>query len=87
MGESLISIAAAGDGALSGGLIDKVLSDKVTRAELDALLLASRDAARQIVTDHGNVVEALRDALLERDELVGPDITDVIAACEAEVTT
>ena len=87
MGESLISIAAAGDGALSGGLIDKVLSDKVTRAELDALLLASRDAARQIVTDHSNVVEALRDALLERDELVGPDITDVIAACEAEVTT
>jgi cell division protease FtsH len=87
MGESLISIAAAGDGALSGGLIDKVLSDKVTRAELDALLLSSRDAARQIVTDHRNVVEALRDALLERDELVGTDITDVIAACQAGVTT
>jgi cell division protease FtsH len=87
MGESLISIAAAGEGALSGGLIDKVLSDKVSRAELDALLLASRDAARQIVTEHGAVVESLRDALLERDELVGTDITDVIATSLAQLTT
>jgi cell division protease FtsH len=86
MGESLISIAAAGEGALSGGLIDKVLSDKVTRAELDALLLTSRDAARQIITEHDAVVESLRDALLERDELVGTDITDVIAKCLAGIT-
>jgi cell division protease FtsH len=86
MGESLISIAAAGEGALSGGLIDKVLSDKVSRAELDALLLTSRDAARQIITEHDAVVESLRDALLERDELVGTDITDVIAKCLAGVT-
>jgi cell division protease FtsH len=78
MGESLISIAAAGNGLLSGGLVEKVLADKEARAELDALLVSSRDAAHQIVTEHPAVVEALRDALLERDELVGDEITDVI---------
>jgi len=86
MGDSLISVAAAGDGVLSGGLIDKVLGDKAARAELDALLLASRDAARKIVAEHGNVVESLRDALLERDELVGQDIINVITESLAKVT-
>jgi len=84
MGESLISIAAAGTGILSGGLVEKVLADKDARAELDALLASSRDAARAIVAEHGNVVEVLRDALLERDELVGPEIIDVIASSLAQ---
>jgi len=85
MGDSLISIAAAGTGLLSGGLVEKVLADKEARAELDALLSSSRDAARAIVTEHSVVVEALRDALLERDELVGSEITDVITDCLVEL--
>jgi ATP-dependent Zn protease len=87
MGNSLISVAAAGNGYLAGNLVDKVLGDKAARAELDALLLSSREIARQIVADHADVVEALRDALLERDELVGPEISDVIEARLVEVTT
>jgi ATP-dependent Zn protease len=86
MGDSLISIAAAGTGLLSGGLVEKVLADKEARAELDALLSSSRDAARAIVTEHSVVVEALRDALLERDELVGSEITDVITRSLVEPT-
>jgi ATP-dependent Zn protease len=86
MGDSLISVAAAGTGLLSGGLVEKVLADKEARAELDALLTSSRDAARLIVTAHGDVVEALRDALLQRDELVGSEITDVITGCLTELT-
>jgi cell division protease FtsH len=81
MGESPISIAAAGTGILSGGLVEKVLADKDARVELDALLVTSRDAARAIVSEHGEVVEALRDALMERDELVGGEITEVITGC------
>jgi cell division protease FtsH len=84
MGDSLISIAAAGTGILSGGLVEKVLADKEARAELDALLSSSRDVARAIITQHGAVVEALRDALLERDELVGSEITDVISQSLSE---
>ena len=78
MGTSLISVAAAGNGYLAGNLVDKVLGDKDARAELDALLMGSCDAAKAIVVEHGEVVEALRDALLDRDELVGSEITTVI---------
>ncbi|MGO9857293.1 MAG: AAA family ATPase [Acidimicrobiales bacterium] len=78
MGNSLISVAAAGSGYLEGSLVDKVLGDKDARAELDTLLMGSCDAAKAIVEAHPEVVEALRDALLERDELVGAEITDVI---------
>ena len=87
MGDSLVSIAAAGNGLLSGGLVEKVLADKEARAELDTLLKSSRDAARAIVAEHGRVGEALRDALLERDELTGSEITDVIAESLAEMAT
>ncbi|MGP0032559.1 MAG: AAA family ATPase [Acidimicrobiales bacterium] len=85
MGDSLISVAAAGEGLLSGGLVDKVLGDADARAELDALLTSSREAARRIVAAHREVVEALRDALLDRDELVGTEITGVIEARLAQV--
>jgi cell division protease FtsH len=85
MGTSLISVAAAGSGYLEGSLVDKVLGDKDARAELDGLLMASCDVAKEIVTKHPEVVEALRDALLERDELVGSEITDVIEAALLDV--
>jgi len=87
MGDSLISVAAAGNGLLTGGLVEKVLADKDARAELDALLATSRDVARAIVAEHGAVVEALRDALLERDELIGSEILDVITQCLAQQPT
>jgi hypothetical protein len=80
MGNSLISVAAAGNGYLEGSLVDKVLGDKDARVELDALLMGACDAAKAIVSEHPEVVEALRDHLLERDELVGTEITDVIEA-------
>ncbi len=80
MGNSLISVAAAGSGYQEGNLVDKVLGDRAARAELDTLLMGSCDSAKAIVDAHPEVVEALRDALLERDELVGSEITDVIDA-------
>jgi ATP-dependent Zn protease len=86
MGASLISVAAAGNGFGGGGLVDKVLADKDARAELDSLLMGSCDAAKDIVSKHPEVVEALRDALLDRDELVGSDITDVIEKALQEFT-
>jgi ATP-dependent Zn protease len=78
MGTSLISVAAGGPGPLGASLVDKVLADPATRTELDTLLMSSCTAAMDIVTEHADVVEALRDALMERDELVGTEITDVI---------
>ncbi len=84
MGNSLISVAAAGNGYADGNLVDKVLGDRAARAELDALLMGSCDSAKAIVDAHPEVVEALRDALLDRDELVGAEITEVIEAALEE---
>ena len=36
-----------------------------------------------MVEQHAHLVEALRDALLERDELIGEEITQIIVAAEA----
>ena len=42
------------------------------------LLGASKDSVTRMLDEHRNVVEALRDALLEREELIGDDILQVI---------
>ncbi len=60
--------------------MSKVLADEVSRKRLDAILTNAKDAALQLLGANGYIVEALRDALLARDELVGHEITDVIAA-------
>ena len=77
MGSTLVSAAALD---MPGNIVCKVTATDTGRDEVDALLHASRDGVRTMLTEHRYVVEALRDALLEREELVGAEILDVIAA-------
>jgi len=58
--------------------VAKVLSDDSARAAADALLSEARTDAEVLLRSNLDVVTALRDALLERDELIGEEITDVI---------
>ena len=80
MGGSMISLEASAGHA---DLVSKVLSDESTRKALEDLLQSARQAAKGVISSQRRVVEALRDALLERDELVGEEITSVIAAAGA----
>ena len=82
MGSSLLSIAAGSGGPFGGTLIDKVMADDVSRAEADELLHAAHQAARDIIASERAVVEALRDALIARSELIGTEIIDVIVSAE-----
>ena len=66
------------DAAPGGDIVAKVLSDDTARAAADALLSAARIDAEVLLRSNLDVVTALRDALLERDELIGDEITDVI---------
>ena len=59
-------------------IVAKVSSDEVGRAKIDELLEVTRDEVRTMLSDHRHVVEGLRDALLDREELIGDDITDAI---------
>jgi ATP-dependent Zn protease len=82
MGESLVSVDAASfPGA--GNLVAKVLGDEESRAALEQLLRDAKASASTLLVTHCNVLLALRDALLDREELVGDEILAVIAAAEA----
>jgi len=72
---SLISFAAT-----PHDLVSAVLSDAQARASLEAVLDEARSTVRRLLSRHRHLVEALRDALLERYELLGTEITDVLEA-------
>ncbi len=81
MGGTLVSFAAVHGSSLADpGLVGRVLADTDGRRLVEELLAGQRDAARELLREHRHLVEALRDALLERHELVGSEITDVLEA-------
>ena len=65
-------------------LVSAVLADRTARAELERVLEEARASVRRLLARHLHLVEALRDALLERHELIGPEITSVLEAAQAE---
>jgi ATP-dependent Zn protease len=86
MAHSLISYEVVGGGA-GANIVSKVLSDEPGRAALERILNNAKAAVTRMLDVHRPVIEALRDALLERDELLGEDIEDVIrGALPASIT-
>jgi ATP-dependent Zn protease len=79
MGSSLVSAAALD---MPGNIVSKVTSFDAGRQEVDDLLQGAKSEVRAMLDDNRHVIEALRDALLDRDELVGTEILDVIASAE-----
>lgn len=81
MGRSLLSLAAIESGG--SNLAATVLADRRARDEVEAILDEARSLVRLGLTANAHVLEALRDALLERSELVGAEIIAVIEAADA----
>jgi ATP-dependent Zn protease len=67
---------------MPGNIVTKVTAVDAGREEVDELLRGAKDDVRDMLDDNRHVIEALRDALLERDELVGAEILDVIAGAQ-----
>ena len=81
---TLVSFAAVQPGGLGGGnLVSRVLGDAQGREMVDRLLHEQRDVTTALLGENRHLVAALRDALLEREELVGAEITDVLRAARA----
>jgi len=76
MGTTLISAAALEYPA--GGVVSKVLATDDGRAEVEDLLSTAKASVAGMLGEHRHVVEALRDALLDRHELIGDEILEVI---------
>ena len=79
MAGSLISYDAIGQGAISQtNLVAKVLGDGDGKQRVEDILEAQRARVREVLEENSDVHAALRDALIQRDELVRDEIADVI---------
>ena len=78
LGGSLVS-EEAGMGPPGVDLVTRVLSSEERRQAVEGILGAAKGEVTRMLGAHRHVVEALRDALIERDELVGDEIAAVIA--------
>jgi ATP-dependent Zn protease len=79
MAGSLLSLDAA-QGALGEDLVSKVLSDEPSREAAEKILTEAKADAERLLVGHQPIHAALRDALLDKGELVGEEILDVIRA-------
>jgi hypothetical protein len=85
MAGSLVSLDAV-HGTGAANIVAKVMSDEASRVKLDGILDSARADVHELLGDYRYLVEALRDALLEREELIGVEIEDVLRAA-ADVHT
>jgi cell division protease FtsH len=85
MAGSLISFDAVAEGAISRtNLVAKVLADTEGKQRVEDILEAQRVRVREVLEENRDVHAALRDALIERDELVGDEIRVVIEKALAD---
>jgi cell division protease FtsH len=65
-------------------IVTRVASSDDGKARIEEMLAAARDEVRTMLVEHVQVVEALRDALLVRHELIGEEILEVISKAQLE---
>jgi ATP-dependent Zn protease len=80
MAGSLVSFDAIEAGPVAQGIVAKVLGDDEGRSAVERILNQAKSEVRSLLDEHRHLVVALRDALLEREELVGDEIVDVLRA-------
>jgi cell division protease FtsH len=81
---TLISYAAIQHGPFNdGNIVAKVLADDEGRSRVETLLAEQKAYTLDLLGRNRHLVEALRDALLEHDELIGHEITDVLEAAQS----
>jgi cell division protease FtsH len=84
MSDTLVSLAAVQNSGFSDtNLVGRVLSDSAGRKRTEELLQAQKVVVRGLLENNQHLVAALRDALVDRHELIGHEITDVLEAAKA----
>ena len=79
MGRSLVSASALANPFAGENPIKAVLADPERRTEVHELLEESKRRVRALLLQKRHVVEGIRDALLEREELIGDEIEALMA--------
>jgi len=84
MADSLVSFGAIQGSTLTDtNLVGRVLADGDGRRRVEDLMQQQKARAHSLIDANRHLVEALRDALLERHELIGREITDILEAAQA----
>jgi cell division protease FtsH len=79
MAGTLVSFAAVQGSMFSDtNIVGRVLGDGDGRRRVEELLQEQKVVVKGKLEDNQHLVAALRDALIDRDELVGREITDVL---------
>jgi ATP-dependent Zn protease len=79
MAGSLLSFEAMESGPINANnLVAKVLGDNDGKRRVEEILSAQKERVVALLEDNRDVVMALRDALVQRDELVGDAILEVV---------
>jgi cell division protease FtsH len=79
MGASLHSDAVVANPFMGGNPIQATLQDPKRREEVDGLLADCRTQVRALLIRKRHVVEGVKDALLEKEELIGDEIEALMA--------
>jgi ATP-dependent Zn protease len=79
MADTLVSFAAVRSSGLSDtNIVGRVLADSASRERVEQMLQQEKSMVTELLTRNQHLVRALRDALLDRHELIGHEITDVL---------
>ncbi len=84
LGDSPVSFRAANGGAFAGDFVAQVLGDPKARKAVDRILADAKHDTTRVLADHRYLIEALRKALLEREELDGEQIMAVLREAETQ---
>lgn len=87
MAGTLLSFEAVGSDPFGHGVVGRVLGDDEARRAVERILDRAKSDVRDLLDANRHLVEALRDALLEREELVGDEIVEVLRAAQDEHAT
>ncbi len=84
MTDTLVSYSAVQNSGFSDtNLVGRVLGDSEGRRRVEEMLQRQKVVVRGLLEANQHLVAALRDALLDRYELIGREITDVLEAAAA----
>jgi cell division protease FtsH len=82
MAGSLVSFEAVEPGPISQGIVGKVLANEDARGAVERLLDQAKADVHSLLDNNRHLVIALRDELLDSEELVGDEIVDVLHEAE-----
>jgi cell division protease FtsH len=80
MGENLISYGVLNENPYGGGPMSAILQDKQNREAIGKLLIECRQEAVELLRRNEPAVRALAERLLEKDEVQGEEIEELMKA-------